>query len=562
MIKIKNQRGITIIGLVITIVIMLILTSVAINIGTEDVDYSKRVKFMSYMQAIQKKVDILAENGEYSELGQNINQLSSDKADKLKTIAQNENLSFAQIQYLPSEYQAVEYLAATGTQYINTKVPISTKKIEQYTEIQISKLNKRQLMGQNYGWWFGITAANYYEGNGTTTIMPSDDTYDTITYVTDYPGLKKTMIINGTSFEQTVTASSFTTGLNYSNKNIYVFNINNYSNASMTAKIKSYRIRINDELVLNLIPCYLKSGDETQRGFYDIVNKEFLTNSGSGNFGIGPNIELEEDIRYFDSNAIARDFGLDNIDDEIIVNFKTREVVSLNGIKYEGNRYYTQYNLPGGQKIVNNSNSRTVSFGEPTININGLNATFTIPDISITNGTLSYTTNSNPDDSDTIWTVITNHTVANEPLTTDYITKSGTYYFKLEDNTNKSNMYISSSPIYLRIVNSPQPKGYLEFENDTYDYSGQYLNANANWAYATENSVEYVWIPRFAYETSDTSNIEFLKGTSDLTTSGGYITNDWTVPSVFTDVTGVWVRTDSYSSDDIIDIINTGTTIQ
>ena len=363
MIKIKNQRGITLIGLIITIVLMLILTAVAINVGVGDIDYSKRIRFMSYMQAIQKKVDYITEYENYENYG---DALTSEQKTKLTTILSNEN-----------------------------------------------------------------------------------DTFIT-----------------------------------------------------------------ND------------------------VNSVTL--------------------KYFNSQKIASQLELDNIDDEIIVNFATREVISLNGIEYEDNIYYTQYNLPGGQKIVNGSTSnRSVSFGTPTASINGLNAIFTIPDISITNGTLSYTTNYS--DPNPMWTVITDHTIANQPVTTENITKSGTYYFKLEDNTNKTNVSISSSPIYLRLANSPQLKGDLELEEDTYDYSGQNINANANWAYATANSIEYVWIPRFAYETAHSSNIEFLKGTSDLTTSGGYITNDWTVPSIFTDVTGGWIRTDSYSSYDIIDIIETGT---
>jgi hypothetical protein len=96
-------------------------------------------------------------------------------------------------------------------------------------------------------------------------------------------------------------------------------------------------------------------------------------------------------LRYFDSTDIADDLEIENIDDEIVVDFNTREVISLIGIEYEDKMYYTQYNLPGGQVLKEQTEdiTRNVSFGDVISNIDGLNATFTISNIGITNGTLS-----------------------------------------------------------------------------------------------------------------------------------------------------------------------------
>ena len=184
---------------------------------------------------------------------------------------------------LPDEYQEVEYIGSSGTQYIKTGVLTNNGIIEQYTEIQISKLSKRQLTGQNNGWWFGITATNYYEGGGTTNIMPSENSFDRIVYTTNYVNNSATMTINETAKFQR-TDSDMNSGLN---KEIYIFNINNFSNASMTAKIKSFRITVNNELVRDYVPCYRKSDEEI--GLYDLVNGRFYTNQGTGEFSKGEN---------------------------------------------------------------------------------------------------------------------------------------------------------------------------------------------------------------------------------------------------------------------------------
>lgn len=351
----NNQKGITIISLIITIILMLILATITIELGSENIDNSKRMSFVSYMQIIQKKVDHIAENGDYLNYGE---ELSSNNISKIQTILNNGNENFS------------------------------------------------------------------------TTID------------SDY-------------------------------------------------------------------------------------------------------------LRYFDNSHIASDLEIDNIDDEIVVDFSTREVISLNGIKYEGDMYYTQYFLPGGQTLKQQSESvkRTVSFENIVSNIDGLNATFTILNVGITNGTLSY---GKKDVSGTIkWSTITNYTKEGEAVTTSNFTESGKYYFKLVDNvTGKDNADNEGNypSVELKLTNEPKLIGNLTDLSSSYDYSD--LSKSENWAFAKEQSKSYVWIPRFAYKLNSQGKLEelqFLRGTSDITTSGTYINaSDWTESSVFTDgttkKTGVWVQ--------------------
>jgi len=88
----RNQRGVTLITLIITIIILLIIAGLAINTGIDTYKNSKVIKFETYMKMIQKKVDILIEEEkDYTTLGSPLTALSSEQNDKLRnTIINNE----------------------------------------------------------------------------------------------------------------------------------------------------------------------------------------------------------------------------------------------------------------------------------------------------------------------------------------------------------------------------------------------------------------------------------------------------------------------------------------
>ena len=61
------------------------------------------------------------------------------------------------------------------------------------------------------------------------------------------------------------------------------------------------------------------------------------------------------DYKLITADNLLDLFEIEDIENDIMVNFKTREVVSVNGIEYEGITYYTQYKLPNGQAIIRNT---------------------------------------------------------------------------------------------------------------------------------------------------------------------------------------------------------------
>lgn len=275
-----------------------------------------------------------------------------------------------------------------------------------------------------------------------------------------------------------------------------------------------------------------------------------------------------QNIRYFSKEDIQNALDIEEIDYNIIVNFDTREVVSEEGIEREGKKCYTQYNLPQGQKIsqydgegIRNSREEATIFDDIIItrldvvaenitidNADGLNCTAVITNIGITNGTLQYKLNNDN------WKTIDNNTKKGKDYAVQ-ISKSGTYVFKLTDNTTASEYEISK---YIEVINSPKKDVGLNISTlpEEYDYSN--LEDSSNYAYYYESGiVRYLWIPRFAYKGNE---IKFTRGTSNLATDGIYLDEDWLIPETFKDdvgnkLTGKWVAVSSTLGNNLLDLI-------
>lgn len=83
----KSQKGITLIMVIITIILLTIISGLAITGGMKTFENSTVVKFETYMKILQKKVDIILEEGEnYMNLG---TALTNQQKQKLQTIITN-----------------------------------------------------------------------------------------------------------------------------------------------------------------------------------------------------------------------------------------------------------------------------------------------------------------------------------------------------------------------------------------------------------------------------------------------------------------------------------------
>lgn len=87
----KNEKGITLISLAITIIVMLIIVGAVTYSGRESIDTSKRVAFISEMEIIQSKVNNIYEKRKlsqedkqyYDNLGQELSVLEAETLYKI-----------------------------------------------------------------------------------------------------------------------------------------------------------------------------------------------------------------------------------------------------------------------------------------------------------------------------------------------------------------------------------------------------------------------------------------------------------------------------------------------
>ena len=185
---------------------------------------------------------------------------------------------------LPNEYQEVEYIESTGTQYIDTGV-VQKIKPKIVTTLAVMSNNDLDLMGNDsaYSGCFIVDAypSNTYlyyrystsSSSGISGFFPTSDTsFHSYEFGED--------VYKDGTFVYRFPNHDFSVNT----KSIYLFRGRTYA----LIKLKRTRIYDGDTLLRDYFPCYRKSDDEI--GLYDIVNKVFYTNSGTGTFTKGNNV--------------------------------------------------------------------------------------------------------------------------------------------------------------------------------------------------------------------------------------------------------------------------------
>ena len=208
------------------------------------------------------------------------NDFYTYELDKVYKIYKNGKIEIAR---LPKEYQEVEYIESTGTQYIdigitgtnNTKVDIEF----QATGTNFLPFGARMDASRDcFAIWafsgrvgsdlrIGFDGTGGYTGGATTTdkyhiIHSKDETY-----------------VNNELVWTTGTIRTFTTP-----QNLIVFGYYSSPTTRSLSAIRLYHLKLweNNIIVRDFIPCYRNSDGEI--GMYNMVNDEFYTNSGSGTF--------------------------------------------------------------------------------------------------------------------------------------------------------------------------------------------------------------------------------------------------------------------------------------
>lgn len=182
---------------------------------------------------------------------------------------------------LPSEYQQVEYLESTGTQYIDTGIYLTN------TDIIKCIFEIVEVSGALGGIYGAFDTNKYYQlvirnpiqlRVGTTanqvgsTNVITNQIYETIA---------QNGIYTQNNIDYIFTSSeAFTLS-----QSCYVFARNNNGQVLNTFS-KIYSFEIVNKCIF--IPCYRKS--DTEPGMYDTVNNVFYTNAGTGSFIVGNDV--------------------------------------------------------------------------------------------------------------------------------------------------------------------------------------------------------------------------------------------------------------------------------
>lgn len=188
---------------------------------------------------------------------------------------------------LPSEYQQVEYIESTGTQYINTGVIPN-----QDTGFDLMFVTKNTVGASGFGCMFGTrntagakgfqlntykasNSSNYGLLANDTTNINAKLTKDVLLNVNFRNGV---YVANDRS-EQEFPKMTFTC-----ENTLTIFGLNQGGTLTQFSKTRIYYFNLydGDTLIRKFIPCYRKSDNVI--GLYDTVNKLFYTNSGTDTF--------------------------------------------------------------------------------------------------------------------------------------------------------------------------------------------------------------------------------------------------------------------------------------
>ena len=183
---------------------------------------------------------------------------------------------------IPSGLVELDYIASTGTQYIDTGIKAS-KNLKVEADINITTASGWVMIlgdytsGSYFSWWRKDTTMYAYYGSNNKTLAEQTG--------------KRKYVANNTNNVWSIDSSNITVSPNSSDfskngGNLYLFSVNNggnYNKASM--KLYSCKIYNNGTLVRDFIPA--KRISDSKCGLWDKVNFKFYTDENGGNFTTG-----------------------------------------------------------------------------------------------------------------------------------------------------------------------------------------------------------------------------------------------------------------------------------
>ena len=329
-----RKKGISLIVLIVTIIVVIILAAAVILTLSKNnpIESAKEARFKEDVRTFQDELALTVSKqyttagghrdekittSDFDEIKEYIPSFSEKYKDKF--VIQDDELKYtsnldekekeyAQIlnvnkrkSILPDEYQQVEYIESTGTQYIDTKYNITEKfkyKIKYaITDTRVNTDIWPMVIGA-YGRANASDGKHYVIGYTPSQKKSHGIDYD-INEIIDIEFKLGESIVNGSKIDNTRIWNGNPYGT------VCLFNVITsdkgipYSFYSI-AKVYSAQIYDQDNLTRNLIPCYStttvidangKQCSSGTKGLYDLVEEKFYTNQGTGEFIPGPDVD-------------------------------------------------------------------------------------------------------------------------------------------------------------------------------------------------------------------------------------------------------------------------------
>ena len=202
--------------------------------------------------------------------------------------------------HVPAGYTAVEYIETDGHSRINN-IPLNYTSISRTVELNV-RIPSGKILKTTHYLYYG----NYDSIKVRSESSSSSTTCDLL--VTIGQLAKNWAISRDTDYNMKMIVDSNSNGQFYANGTlineypsvissiptyVYLFSYGTDSSQMATERIYDFKawdgtVQTDDNLVLDLVPCYRDSDQEP--GMYDRVNDVFYTNSGTGTFILGPEL--------------------------------------------------------------------------------------------------------------------------------------------------------------------------------------------------------------------------------------------------------------------------------
>ena len=190
---------------------------------------------------------------------------------------------------LPSGYQRVEWLQATGTQYINTGLRIGANDVEYNFRWRETSAEVGTSLCGNDSPWSGVlyhpSAGRIYvavgnsDGQGTRTIP-----------INSWINANFTAKNGAWSFRtnETTLSGSYSGTVISSNYNFFLFCNSGTHEFSKYSQMPFFDLKVGGVLLRSFVACRRTS--DSVAGMYDIANGVFYPNAGTGTFSVGGDV--------------------------------------------------------------------------------------------------------------------------------------------------------------------------------------------------------------------------------------------------------------------------------